>query len=170
MQFGSLRAHVPDVGRIVPPAAQPAAAPSEPAVEDLPTVDTMEPVPLSEATTVAAADSTVTQKKTLKLHRPSAALKRPALNVGAAPTPSTADTVPDIADIPDIPTVASFDAMKASAAASQKKSAAAGVFAVVTSVAAVAALALMGFCTFKLYSEATGAGAVANGIVSAVGY
>ena len=161
----------PAAPKITPPVA-PAGGDSA-ASPDASAAVTMEPVaplPAEEQVSSPAPESTVTQKKTLKLHRPGVSLKKPSINVGAptaAPADGASGDVPDIADIPDIPPLGMADLGGAPAG---KKKSGGGVFAAITSVAAVAALAVLGFCTFKLYTETNGPGGIANGIISANEY
>lgn len=74
------------------------AAPAAPAAEAPATPD-------SAAAPAAEPAPSVTQKRTLKLHRPAMGVKPPAPTMGAAPAENAVPDVADIADIPDLPTL-----------------------------------------------------------------
>lgn len=74
------------------------AAPAAPAAEAPTTPD-------SAAAPAAEPAPSVTQKRTLKLHRPAMGVKPPAPTMGAAPAENAVPDVADIADIPDLPTL-----------------------------------------------------------------
>ena len=163
----------PAAPKISPPASESAetVAPLSP-VEGTPVAAAMEPVEPLATTPAPSPESTVTQKKTLKLHRPGVSLKKPSFSTGAGP--STSDAAPasggEVADIPDIADISPLGVADLGGESEKNKSSGGGIAAAITSVAAVAALAVLGFCTFKLYSETNGPGGIANGIISANEY
>lgn len=81
-----------------PAAPAPLAAAPEVPAADAPTLD-------PAAAPAAEPAPSVTQKRTLKLHRPAMGVKPPAPTMGAAPAGNAAADVADIADIPDLPTL-----------------------------------------------------------------
>ncbi len=150
------------------PVASPAAdtAPTAaPALEDAPTVAAAKPAE-------AADNSTTTQKKTLKLHRPSGlGVKRPTLGIKkpeestGAPTAVADGDVPELgpSDMGDVPELKPLSPMDFSAAPAKETSAGVpGWVAAMSLVTTIAALAVVGVVVYFLYMEGVGPGAGAN--------
>ncbi len=150
----------------------PAPSPMKPAGPAAPAPVAEAPVaPLEEAPTVVAAaaesdGSTTTQKKTLKIHRPSGlGVKRPTLGIPKkAEAPATGD-VPemqpaDMGDVPDLKPLAPMDF-----SASQSDNVSAGVpgwVAAMSLITTIAALLVLGVVVYFLYTEGVGPGAGPN--------
>ena len=132
-----------------PAPAEAAAAPVAPAAEASPAM-----TPVAPAETEAEADSGVTQKKTLKLHRPGASgvtLKRPTLG-----GPATGDGVADMpADMGDVPELKPLDAASfgAVAPADSGSSGVPGWLMAMTTIASLAALLVLGAVFYYLFTE-----------------
>ena len=124
---------------LVPP--KPAAAPVE---EDAPTAVTLAPMPPAE-------EAGVTQKKTLKLHRPGIGIKRPT--IGAAPEGGVADM--PVADMEPIGNLAPVESEADQVAGVP------GWVATLSLITSIAALAAVGFLMWYLWQE--GVGPVAGG-------
>ena len=143
------------------PAAEP--APAAPALEDATTV-----VKAPED----AEGSTTTQKKTLKLHRPSGlGVKRPTLGIKkpdestGAPAAVADGDVPELgpSDMGDVPELKPLSPMDFSAAPAKATSAGVpGWVAAMSLVTTIAALAVVGVVVYFLYMEGVGPGAGAN--------
>ena len=115
---------------------------------------------VSAATTVAASTqpgTTITQRKTLKISRPSGivrpagkfGVKKPATTAAAAAPAATGDEVADIPDIPNLPPVAPV------AAPANGEAAVTGAFAIVSLIAQVAACIAIGALAWLLYVNTT---------------
>ena len=104
-----------------------------------------------------ADDSAVTQKKTLKLHRPGIGIKRPT--IGAAPAASDGD----VADMPvaDLSPVGNLSPAAFSESDSGKSAGVPGWVAALSLITSIAALAAVGFLMWHLWQE--GVGPVAGG-------
>ena len=124
--------------------------PQKPAVSDAdaPTAATM-------ATESPTEEAGVTQKKTLKLHRPGIGIKRPT--IGSAPAASEGD----VADMPvaDLPSPVNFG--PAEYADSGKSAGVPAWVAALSLITSIAALAAVGFLMWHLWQE--GVGPVAGG-------
>ena len=122
------------------------------------------PADAAPAADPVAADSAadaVTQKKTLKLHRPGIGIKRPT--IGGAPASAPAATGGgDVADLPvsDLPPVGNF-APLAPAGGSGQSAGVPGWVAALSLITSIAALAAIGFLMWHLWQE--GVGPVADG-------
>jgi len=155
---GTTKVHKPD-------DLKPSAAESE---KTEPTVPTLTPVSPDEASTEAPTetDAGVTQKKTLKLRRPGATIKKPTLGVKRPTADAEGDgEIKDIppADIGDVPELKPLTA--ADLASAPVKETSAGVpnwVMTISLVTTIAALAVIGFVTFLLVQEGCGPDAGAN--------
>ena len=128
--------------------------PSRPPVsDDAPAAAAAEPAPTGE-------DAAVTQKKTLKLHRPGIGIKRPSL--GAAPA-SPAGSDGDVADMPvaDLSPVGNAAPFAFNDSESGKSAGVPGWIAALSLITSIAALAAVGFLMWHLWQE--GVGPVAGG-------
>lgn len=131
--------------------ASPAVAPSAPAenvgsisADEAPLAPAVAPVvPDVQASPEATADSS--EKKTVKLRRPAAAIKKPTIT--AAPMVAEGDNLEEIKDIPDFAPIGDL-----SVEAPQKSS----PLAVITLVASIAAVAVLGVVTYQLFSQCIG--------------
>ena len=152
------------------PVGTPDAAPSITSAETVikenaPTVATMTPVEETDS-------ASTTQKKTLKLHRPSGlGVKRPTLGIkkpgesaGPAAVPSDGGDVPDMpADMGDVPELKPLAPMDFSAASASDMSAGVpGWVAALSLVTSIAALLVLGVVVYFLYQEGVGPVAGAN--------
>ncbi len=150
---GTTKVHKPSELKPATPAPAPAPMP-EPAEEK----------------SSESSDAAVTQKKTLKLHRPGAAIKKPSIGIKKPSVPSSAPTAAgdgeikdlspaEIGDVPELKPLTAADFGGAS------KSQAAGVpswvmtFSIITTLAA---LAVIGFVAFLLVQEGCGPDAGEN--------
>lgn len=128
---------------------------SEEKPAEAPTMPTVAPEP-------AADEASVTQKRTLKLHRPGGiGIKPPTLGIGTPPAVGEVKDIPEMGgDVPDLGAVPTFDA-----GAAAPRTEGLGVpkwVAALSLVASLAALLVMGCLLFNLVEEArhaTGAGA-----------
>ena len=147
------------------PEAAPASITSAETVikEDAPTV----------ITTAASeeSDSSTTQKKTLKLHRPSGlGVKRPTLGIkkpGESTEPAAAPSDGDVPDMPsdmgDVPELKPLAPMDFSAASASDMSAGVpGWVAALSLVTSIAALLVLGAVVYFLWQEGVGPVAGAN--------
>jgi hypothetical protein len=132
-----------------PPAPAPSVAPAQPTSvdTDATTVVTM----VSQASTSVEgsdSDSSVTQKKTLKLTRPGGAFKRPTLGVPGGAT----DSVSDMSG--DVPELKPLDAADFGAAMPVAESSGVpGWLTAITTVASLAALLVLGAVFYFLFTE-----------------
>jgi hypothetical protein len=127
--------------------------------EDAPTVIT---APASDE-----ADSSTTQKKTLKLHRPSGlGVKRPTLGIkkpGESTEPAAAPSDGDVPDMGDVPELKPLSPMDFSAASASDMSAGVpGWVAALSLVTTIAALLVLGAVVYFLWQEGVGPVAGAN--------
>ena len=130
----------PAVAETPAPVAPAETVAAEPAVADIPPA--MAPV---EAEAPAAVDAS--EKKTVKLRRPSAAIKKPVI-APVSETPAAGDGLDDIGDIPDMAPIGNLSADSAPEKASP--------LAVITLVASIAAIAILGVVTYQLFSQSVG--------------
>lgn len=132
-----------------------------------------EDAPAAAMAPVEETDSaSTTQKKTLKLHRPSGlGVKRPTLGIkkpgesaGPAAVPSDGGDVPDMpADMGDVPELKPLAPMDFSAASASDMSAGVpGWVAALSLVTTIAALLVLGVVVYFLYQEGVGPVAGAN--------
>ena len=146
-------------GPVAAPAAAPAAAAPEESITEAPTV--------VKAPAEEAEGSTTTQKKTLKIHRPSGlGVKRPTLGIPKK-TEETAATgdVPDMqpADMGDVPDLKPLSPIDFSSPQSEDVSAGVpGWVAALSLITTIAALLVLGVVVYFLYSEGVGPGAGPN--------
>ena len=137
-----------------PGGPAPLVPPRPPVSDDASTAaPAAEPAPTGE-------DAGVTQKKTLKLHRPGIGIKRPSL--GAAPaSPAASDG--DVADMPvaDLSPVGNAAPFAFNDSESGKSAGVPGWIAALSLITSIAALAAVGFLMWHLWQE--GVGPVAGG-------
>ncbi len=158
-----LKPAAPSPLKPVAPAAaeQPAPAP----VAEMP--------PPTEQTAEVSETASTTQKKTLKLHRPSGlGVKRPTLGIkktgedSAATGTESSDGVPEMtpADMGDVPELKPLPPMDFGASSSGKEMSAGvpGWVAALSLVTTIAALLVIGAVVYFLYMEGVGPGAGAN--------
>jgi hypothetical protein len=141
------------------PADLKPAAP-EPAAEDASTVLKMTPV---EMEPVTATDTGVTQKKTLKLHRPGTTGKRPTLGIKkpGADDGEVKDLSPaEMGDVPELKPLTAADF--GGAAGGNLASGVPGWVMTLSLITTIAALAVIGFVAFLLVQEGCGPDASAN--------
>ena len=131
------------------PAPAPAAAPAPAPVAEAPVADL---TPVADLSPVADADDS--QKKTLKLHRPSVGIKRPTIGV----TPAAPDAPAD-APVADMAPIAPMDFGAAPAPAKPDVPA---WLTAVSLVTGIAALVVIGLVTWYLWQEGVGPAAGAN--------
>ena len=137
-----------------PGGPAPLVPPRPPVSDDASTAaPAAEPAPTGE-------DAGVTQKKTLKLHRPGIGIKRPSL--GAAPA-SPAGSDGDVADMPvaDLSPVGNAAPFAFNDSESGKSAGVPGWIAALSLITSIAALAAVGFLMWHLWQE--GVGPVAGG-------
>ena len=136
----------------------PATLPTMPE-EDAPTAVTMAPAGDSEG-------ATTTQKKTLKLHRPSGlGVKRPTLGIAKKPEEAAPADVPEMqpADMGEVPELKPLAPMDFSQVQSDNVSAGVpGWVAACSLITTIAALLVLGVVVYFLYTEGVGAGAGPN--------
>ena len=116
--------------------------------------------PAAEPVAAESAADAVTQKKTLKLHRPGIGIKRPT--IGAAPASAPAATGGgDVADlsVSDLPPAGNFAPLASSG--SGQSAGVPGWVAALSLITSIAALAAVGFLMWHLWQE--GVGPVADG-------
>ena len=128
--------------------------------------------PLSEATTgvttpaVESDGSTTTQKKTLKIHRPSGlGVKRPTLGIPKKTEEAASGDVADMqpADMGDVPDLKPLSPMDFSSSRSDDVSAGVpGWVAAMSLITTIAALLVLGVVVYFLYTEGVGPGAGPN--------
>ena len=125
------------------------------------------PAPHEAPAPVADADnSTATQKKTLKIHRPSGlGVKRPTLGIPKKTEEPAAADVPDMqpADMGDVPELKPLSPMDFSSSRSDDVSAGVpGWVATMSLITTIAALLVLGVVVYFLYIEGVGPGASPN--------
>lgn len=108
-----------------------------------------------------AADQGVTQKKTLKLHRPSGAgIKRPTMGIASASPAPAAEG--DVANIPDMAPVSDIPDLAAMSGAAAKSSDVPGWVKTLSLITTIAALVTVGVLAYYLYLEGCGSVVGAN--------
>ena len=126
-----------------------------PLVPPRPPVSDTEVPPTPPAPASEGEEAGVTQKKTLKLHRPGIGIKRPT--IGAAPAASGGDVpdmpVADMAPVGNISPIVDSD--------SGKSAGVSNVVAALSLITSIAALVVVGFLMWQLWQE--GVGPVAGG-------
>lgn len=133
----------------IKPAA-PAAPSPAPVADDVKSMDAIPPVADMPAETAAAPTEAVTEsseKKTVKLRRPTAGIKKPTISTAPIAPEASADGLDEIKDIPDFAPIGDFPVE-----APQKSS----PLAVITLVASIAAIAILGVVTYQLFSQSVG--------------
>ncbi len=138
-----------------PPPVTPVAAP----------VAAPEAAPAPEAAAPAGeAESSTTQKKTLKIHRPSGlGVKRPTLGIkkpGEAPAGDMPDMAP--AEAGDVPELSPLSPMDFGVPAENKSAGVPGWVSAFSLLAGIAALLVIGALVYFLYQEGVGPAAGAN--------
>ena len=139
-----------------PPAPSPFAAPKPPA----PAAEAPSPVNTEASTVVAApaenaeADSTVTQKKTLKLRRPGMSLspKRPTLGGGDLNGPSGAEAADGVGDLPELQPLDVADLGGGDVPASTSAGVPGWLLAM-TTITSIAAMLVLGAVFYFLFME-----------------
>lgn len=126
-----------------------------PLVPPRPPVSDTEVPPAPPAPASEGEEAGVTQKKTLKLHRPGIGIKRPT--IGAAPAASGGD-VPDM-PVADMSPVGNLSPIVDSD--SGKSAGVSNVVAALSLITSIAALVVVGFLMWQLWQE--GVGPVAGG-------
>ena len=126
--------------------------PEQPPTDDAPPATTEATDPAAEA---------VTQKKTLKLHRPGIGIKRPTISAAPKPAPA-ASSGGDVADLPvaDLQPAGNFAPLAPVAGSGQSAGVPSWV-AALSLITSIAALAAVGFLMWHLWQE--GVGPVAGG-------
>ncbi len=132
-----------------PGGPAPLVPPRPPVSDDAPTAATIAEPPTT------GEEAGVTQKKTLKLHRPGIGIKRPT--IGAAPAASGGD-VPDM-PVADMSPVGNLSPIVDSD--SGKSAGVSNVVAALSLITSIAALVVVGFLMWQLWQE--GVGPVAGG-------
>jgi hypothetical protein len=132
-----------------PGGPAPLVPPRPPVSDDAPTAATIAEPPTT------GEEAGVTQKKTLKLHRPGIGIKRPT--IGAAPDASGGDVpdmpVADMAPVGNLSPIVDSD--------SGKSAGVSNVVAALSLITSIAALVVVGFLMWQLWQE--GVGPVAGG-------
>ena len=140
-----------------------APAPAPAPVENASTAETVA-APESET---AGGDASVTQKKTLKLHRPSIGVSRPTLGVNRAPAKPAAPAAPaaggEVADLPvaEMAPVANFQPVS-NGAESGMSAGVPGWVATLSLITSIAALVAVGTLMWYFWQEGVGPVAGAN--------
>ncbi len=146
-----------DLGK--PPAPSPFAAPKPAPMAEAAAAPAPAPVPEAPSAEPAAGepDSAVTQKKTLKLHRPGVSLKRPTLGVpgGATPPDGVAELPPgDLGDVPELKPL-DIDSFGADVPKAQSAGVPGWLLAM-TTITSIAALLVLGVVFYFLFTEGCG--------------
>ena len=131
-----------------------------PESEDPPTAAT-----IAEPGVPAGEEAAVTQKKTLKLHRPGIGIKRPTISsTPAAPAASAAPAGGDVPEMPvaDMAPVGNLSPVGMAGGESGKSAGVPGWVAVMSLITSIAALAAVGFLMWHLWQEGVGPVAGAN--------
>lgn len=132
---------------IKPPPFKPIAPAAPAVVAEPPPVAPLDDVPPAAPAEAVAPEATTTQKRTLRLHRPTMGGGRPAM--GPAPAAPAADGgVADISDIPDIPGMP-----MESVSASAKSAGVPSWCAAMSFVASIAVLFALGGLLYFLWSD-----------------
>jgi len=127
------------------PAVAPAADTESSAVKEPDTLPTVAQPPAEGS----EPDSAVTQKKTLKLHRPGTSVKRPTLGIGGGTT-ATGETT-DVGDVPDLQPLSPVD-FGAPAVVSESAGVPGWLLAI-TTITSIAALLVLGAVFYFLFME-----------------
>lgn len=140
-----------------PPAPSPFASPKPlaPATDELPKVDTEASTVVAAPAENAEADSTVTQKKTLKLRRPGMSLspKRPTLGGGDMNGPSGADAAADgVGDLPELQPLDVAD-LGGGDVPSSTSAGVPGWLLAITTITSIAAMLVLGAVFYFLFME-----------------
>ena len=137
-----------------PGGPAPLVPPRPPVSDNAPTAATIAEPPAT------GEDAGVTQKKTLKLHRPGIGVKRPTIGAAPAAPAAASGDVPDmqVADMAPVGNVGAFDFQDADAG---KSAGVPGWVAALSLITSIAALAAVGFLMWHLWQE--GVGPVAGG-------
>jgi len=122
-------------------------------------VDTSAPTVAAAAPAPASEEPSVTQKKTLKLHRPGIGLKRPTMSTGT----SDSSAGGDVADMPvaDMAPIGNLSPLAAVESGSGKSAGVPAWVAALSLITSIAALAAVGVLMWYLWQE--GVGPVAGG-------
>lgn len=142
-----------------PTDLKPAAGPTplqpkqdETVVQPIPQAAAPAPAAAPEPAPAAPAEDSVTQKKTLKLHRPGGMGIKPP-SIGIPPTPANAG-VQDISNMDDVPELAPISPLDLGGApAGDKSSGVPTWLAAISLVASLVALAAAGYLVWELYSH-----------------
>ena len=154
-----------------PAETAPAAAPAPvqaPAAEA--PVAALPSAPEAASSSGEAIDASVTQKKTLKLHRPGGiGIKRPSMGIGKPSAASAAAPAAEGGDVKDMPadmgTVPELKPLAAADFGGSEKATVSGVptwVAALSLITSLAALAAVGFVVWYLWQEGVGPVAGAN--------
>ena len=132
----------------------------KPLVPQQPEAAPADAAPAADPVAAESAADAVTQKKTLKLHRPGIGIKRPTIGGAPASAPA-ASSGGDVADMPvsDLPPVGNFAPL--APAGSGQSAGVPGWVAALSLITSIAALAAVGFLMWHLWQE--GVGPVADG-------
>ena len=132
----------------------------KPLVSQQPEAAPADAAPAADPVAAESAADAVTQKKTLKLHRPGIGIKRPTIGGAPASAPA-ASSGGDVADMPvsDLPPVGNFAPL--APAGSGQSAGVPGWVAALSLIPSIAALAAVGFLMWHLWQE--GVGPVADG-------
>jgi len=131
-------------------------------VEEPSTAPTLTPITPAES---GEGDSGVTQKKTLKLHRPGATIKKPTLGVKRPGAGDAADG--EVKDLPpgemgDVPELTPLSPVDFGASGKELSAGVPGWVMTLSLITTLAALAVIGFVAFLLVQEGCGPDAGAN--------
>lgn len=150
------------------PAAAPSpiqAKPAETVIKPAPQAEAPAPVsapaaapaPAPEATPVAPIEDSVTQKKTLKLHRPGGVgIKPPSIGIQKPATDSVQD-IPDMGG--DVPELSPLSPMDLGSVAKSEDSGAPSWLVAISVAASLATLLSVGYLVYELYCHIADAGA-----------
>ena len=131
--------------------------PPRPPVSDPPTAATIAP---SAEPETSAEEAAVTQKKTLKLHRPGIGIKRPTISPAPAASAAQGGDVPDM-PVADMAPVGNLSPVAFANADAGKSAGVPGWVATLSLITSIAALAAVGVLMWYLWQE--GVGPVAGG-------
>ena len=135
-----------------------AEAEAAPAVPVPPPAATPTPAPVANEGLSPVEDVSVTQKKTLKLHRPAGmGIKPPTIGLqkpAAAPAADGVQDIPDMGDVPDLAPLSSDDLGMAPVAGGSSGSPV--WLTAVSLVASLVALLVTGYLAWQLYSHVAG--------------
>jgi len=151
-----LKHHAPSPMKPVAPVAPAAETPAAP-VAEAPTV--------AKAPAEGGDEATTTQKKTLKIHRPSGlGVKRPTLGIPKKTEEAATGDVPDMqpAEMGDVPEIKPLPMDFASSRSDDVSAGVPGWVAACSLVTTIAALLVLGVVVYFLYTEGVGPGAGPN--------